>query len=619
MCTRNSKHDMNIPKHRACSSGEDDNNNSSSSSCKNYKEDKKQYQRQHGAGGDDDAASDDSNAGDVLLVLRRSEKQVHTTTPTMSLGQPNASPSEVDATDAAESQHEEILSGRNLGRGGDARMHQAVAARLADPSMTLMEALVKGGFRFPTNSTDDHSGGSSPPKIKLDEDGVQLNQRKNQLTRRLRVIRKKEEKTGDLGANISSVEIHRQHHQRIGDSTTDTIATANVSYLARHDRPPPEEKYNGANKFLDQRLSTLTGSSILPSVPSRNVNTLQQIAKNGPTTRTLIGTRNHNHRVHSSTAANSMAESLLNQDILQNTDYRQNPFVFSSAAEVTQRRKRSVEEMSGTKNLADIFIAVGKKSHQQNQQQQQQQQLLFQDVIRNDHHIPGGSRGLLPTNHFFTSNSSAHASSSMIQSAAPPPAAVQDANVKHLLGSLGLRISGDDSRNSGATLSNGEAQILDLLNLRQQVRIGQQSKDIQEPRVNVLHPSQLLSHPSSQGLGTNSMGGNRLMFDAAGATGYPGRNSSSSRRAGIPVLDTTIAPNVGATNALVRVLLSSCEGQLSLAVDIYAQQRRGLILNCLKAAGFADNMLTSSPEVIDALIRAFEMKISSNKKARKSW
>jgi hypothetical protein len=51
-----------------------------------------------------------------------------------------------------------------LGRKGDPRMHRAVAARLADPDITLVDA-----------------------------DGVTLGQRKNQLSRRLRLARQNED------------------------------------------------------------------------------------------------------------------------------------------------------------------------------------------------------------------------------------------------------------------------------------------------------------------------------------------------------------------------------------------------------------------------------------------
>ncbi len=78
-------------------------------------------------------------------------------------------------------------TGSNLGRRGDSRMHKAVAFRVANPNSSLLEALVEGGFKFPKHLFE---AGHSDRDIH-DADGVQLCQRKNQLSRRLRLIRKK--------------------------------------------------------------------------------------------------------------------------------------------------------------------------------------------------------------------------------------------------------------------------------------------------------------------------------------------------------------------------------------------------------------------------------------------
>jgi hypothetical protein len=59
-------------------------------------------------------------------------------------------------------------------------MHKAVAARLANPNISLYDALLMGGFDYSTN--DD--------KSILDSKKVTLGQRKNQLSRRLRLARK---------------------------------------------------------------------------------------------------------------------------------------------------------------------------------------------------------------------------------------------------------------------------------------------------------------------------------------------------------------------------------------------------------------------------------------------
>jgi hypothetical protein len=66
------------------------------------------------------------------------------------------------------------------GRKGDPRMHKAVSARLADPNLSLYHALVKGGF--------DYDGDNDPGL--MDNEKVTLGQRKNQLSRRLRLAKK---------------------------------------------------------------------------------------------------------------------------------------------------------------------------------------------------------------------------------------------------------------------------------------------------------------------------------------------------------------------------------------------------------------------------------------------
>lgn len=73
------------------------------------------------------------------------------------------------------------------GRSGDERMNKAVAAKRRDPNMSLLDAVLAGGFVFPNMNA---------PGVKLadakDLDGVSVHQRKNQLMRRLRTEKKKE-------------------------------------------------------------------------------------------------------------------------------------------------------------------------------------------------------------------------------------------------------------------------------------------------------------------------------------------------------------------------------------------------------------------------------------------
>lgn len=72
------------------------------------------------------------------------------------------------------------------GRKSDPRMDNAVQAKLDDPSLSLLDALRAGGFVFP--SLDDSA---TPQYTVVDSDNVKITQRKNQLLRRIRTVKKK--------------------------------------------------------------------------------------------------------------------------------------------------------------------------------------------------------------------------------------------------------------------------------------------------------------------------------------------------------------------------------------------------------------------------------------------
>lgn len=80
-----------------------------------------------------------------------------------------------------------------LGRKGDPRMHLAVQFRMADPKLSLLEALRKGGFVF----TADANGSIT------DSDNVGLGQRKNQLSRRLRLQKQEVKKESSQSGGSS--------------------------------------------------------------------------------------------------------------------------------------------------------------------------------------------------------------------------------------------------------------------------------------------------------------------------------------------------------------------------------------------------------------------------------
>ena len=105
----------------------------------------------------------------------------------------------------------------SLGRRGDPRMHRAVAARLANPQMKLVDALRMGGF--------DVDGNREPDAL------VKLGQRKNQLSRRLRLSRQ-----SMASASLSTA---RADLGSMGISATSNQASANTttSFASRNYGP----------------------------------------------------------------------------------------------------------------------------------------------------------------------------------------------------------------------------------------------------------------------------------------------------------------------------------------------------------------------------------------------
>lgn len=129
----------------------------------------------------------------------------------------------------------------NKGRHGDARMHRAVAARLMNPELSLLEALLQGGFAFPEGA---ECTGKSDRSI-LDTDGVLLCQRKNQLSRRLRLAKKRQ-----LITRVDRTNLTPASNTTLQDGDSRTlqnmllngqvpISGNEMSALASHQIPPP--------------------------------------------------------------------------------------------------------------------------------------------------------------------------------------------------------------------------------------------------------------------------------------------------------------------------------------------------------------------------------------------
>eukprot|EP00551_Chaetoceros_affinis_P000963 CAMPEP_0203651760 /NCGR_PEP_ID=MMETSP0088-20131115/28310_1 /ASSEMBLY_ACC=CAM_ASM_001087 /TAXON_ID=426623 /ORGANISM="Chaetoceros affinis, Strain CCMP159" /LENGTH=489 /DNA_ID=CAMNT_0050511031 /DNA_START=74 /DNA_END=1543 /DNA_ORIENTATION=- len=111
------------------------------------------------------------------------------------------------------------------GRRGDPRMHKAVAARLEKPDLSLFQALVIGGFKFPDTKEKTKKNGRPQGPI-YDSDNILLSQRKNQLSRRLRLhARKKLKGQKHLGMDVAQKIQH--------DAAMKTILIANTFNFAQ--------------------------------------------------------------------------------------------------------------------------------------------------------------------------------------------------------------------------------------------------------------------------------------------------------------------------------------------------------------------------------------------------
>mmetsp|Transcript_6322 Transcript_6322/g.6829 ORF Transcript_6322/g.6829 Transcript_6322/m.6829 type:complete len:269 (+) Transcript_6322:91-897(+) len=91
-------------------------------------------------------------------------------------------------------------SAKGHGPRGDPRMNKAVEARMKNPQISLLEALVVGGFKFPTLQVNN---GNKKNGV-VDEDNVLLSQRKNQLSRRIRIAKKKYHAEANHGSIVSN-------------------------------------------------------------------------------------------------------------------------------------------------------------------------------------------------------------------------------------------------------------------------------------------------------------------------------------------------------------------------------------------------------------------------------
>mmetsp|Transcript_9535 Transcript_9535/g.13832 ORF Transcript_9535/g.13832 Transcript_9535/m.13832 type:complete len:1914 (-) Transcript_9535:86-5827(-) len=239
-----------------------------------------------------------------------------------------------DKSDQAQSlSQKNAASGSNLGRRGDPRMHKAVAARIADPSMSLLEALTQGGFHF----VDFCERSGKSDRDIYDVDGVQLCQRKNQLSRRLRLLRKRGDakaasvaaKNTGVTAPSNAVPANENNGSVFGAFAGDLLASQamginmkqqttqlmNLMLLQQQQQQQQQQQYQsgagGAGRFYDDddfahdnggMMNANNSSSITGEIASRGKRAISSLVfgPSSPTTSSQMRSRKCRKMNHSS-------------------------------------------------------------------------------------------------------------------------------------------------------------------------------------------------------------------------------------------------------------------------------------------------------------------------------
>jgi len=147
-----------------------------------------------------------------------------------------------------------------LGRKGDPRMHAAVKARFENSDLSPLEALQKGGFTFYTAEDGNL----------YDADNVSVSQRKNQLSRRLR-LQKKQVDVEDECDEVDRVRRampsgsgREEVHDDFDDISSSTSSSKNKK---RNKLAHSNSKVNGM-----AHTRTNTSTLVVSSGPNDNVN-----------------------------------------------------------------------------------------------------------------------------------------------------------------------------------------------------------------------------------------------------------------------------------------------------------------------------------------------------------
>ena len=309
---------------------------------------------------------------------------------------------------------------KNHGRRGDPRMNTAVAKKIENPNLTLFQALTEGGFEFPCE--EHNSTGNGPI---YDSNKVLLSQRKNQLSRRLRLLSRKINRM---------IELREQQKNGPDPYTGPKPPPDRGSIAGRHELPTTSDEY--ANQ--------LSGSIRIPFQSRQHQQHIEQRQQNTY----LPGRTTSSQHQHSNYAAPNYSPSFTHEPHQSTSVPPPLPSVPSSGSCET------VQDYLLQNQL--LWAQLNRNNNMFINQFHHQQPSFFNNVIRNNHqrHFFGTSNTNLPHNtipiHPESSSLTAHSQypnrtsmATFLVPQGPPPLGQGNANAmtmpprQHLAGGRG--------------------------------------------------------------------------------------------------------------------------------------------------------------------------------------
>jgi hypothetical protein len=503
---------------------------------------------------------------------------------------------------------EHIVPGINLGRRGDPRMHKAVSVRLANPSMSLLDALLEGGFQFPRHELAASLGKSD--RDILDEDGVQLCQRKNQLSRRLRMIRKKREGCSKhdlslLGTNRNPVLQQEFNPDRLVKplAAVSKIKQQEQLYTSTQEQAQHEEQQQQEQRALEYKQPMQNYAGWLPpgvfpsfttstdSTRSRTVDEFTSSSSYPPQYRHSENTVRNN----TSTTTRSLVDLLKENQAQMNTE----------AMILDLIRGKHDARWNNTNALSRVLLgsSIGQSvyppsplptnpflepiSQQHNHPTHTTTPNMSSSTLESSYQRPRMQHPL----HQFGQESTGTTTRANIIASHPPPAPPPNEQEQYLSNLVAMLASNNHDQNYTfsvpRTLRNQPTFATnEIMNMNATT-----TNDTIPP-----HPAPTLLHTFVQ----------QSLIDDKNANMY----RLASQLSSFPELMQGAAA-LGShhdsihTTSIVGQL--AFEEKLTLAVQIYKSVRKGLIIECLKNAGFAQGDVIDNNELF---LMLFERKLN---------